>query len=290
MKIASIPCLLIALTLGMECSTARGAETNDVPRVGQLREFDRFTFEGNTSFSGWSLWFGLNSTFDFPELSHPLAPRDAFLAAIESQLRLGYKHCGFPDARITARYDSQKDRVTVQVMEGSRYQCGPVEVVGARKVPVQPIVEALSVTNAPAGALSEPFELLDSAPANRATGTDTDDSTNQSFLWVAGQPAHFDHLSLRLLAGVVTNTLGKHGFLMSQFNLNIVPDARTRTATLQVKILDEGPPATIDRIEVLGNRRDSRKTLLDYLDLKPGMGFTSDLAAAINDRLYHSAR
>ena len=286
MKSTAIAGLVLALVLGVECSPVRGAETNQTPRVGSLREFDRFTFEGATNFSGENLWLGLNSTYDFPAQSHPLAPRAAFLAAIESQLHLGYIHCGFPDARITARYDDKADRVIVHIQEGIRYQCGPVIVIDARKIPTQPIVEALTVTNACTDVLSQPFQFLDNSPANRTEVAET----NSTKIWVAGQPAHFDDISLRYLSGKVTNTLAKHGFFLSRFSLNIVTNAADRTATLQVKILDEGPPASIDRIEVAGNRKNSREVLLNFLGLKPGMAFTSDLAAAANDQLYHSAR
>jgi hypothetical protein len=286
MKITSITCLFLTVALNIECRPARAAETNSVPRVGTLREFDRFLFQGNSSFSASNLWSGLNGTFDFPELSHPLAPRDAFLAAIGSHLRLGYVHCGFPDARIAAHYDGQANCVVVQIKEGPRYRCGPVEVIGARKLPPRPIVEALTVTNAGTDALSLPFKFLDNAPANRTEAAET----NSSKIWVAGQPAHFDDISLQYLSGKVTNTLAKHGFFLSRFTLSILTNATVGTATLQVKILDEGPPATLSRINVTGNRRNSREALLDYLGLKPGIAFTSDLAAAINDRLYHSAR
>jgi predicted DCC family thiol-disulfide oxidoreductase YuxK len=290
MKIISIICLFFTLVLGAESDIARGAETNDVPPVGPLREFDRFTFEGNTTFSSWNLWCALNSTFDFPELSLPFAPRDVFLAAIGSQLYLGYEHCGFPDARIMARYDPKTDRVVVQIKEGSRYRCGPVEIIGARKISTQPIVTALTTTNADPGALQQTFQFLDNSPANRTAAADASDSDGQNYLWIAGQPAHFDDISLKLLSRKVTNTLGKLGFFLSQFSLNVVSNAAARTAFLQMKILEEGPPATVGRIDVVGNQRNSRKVLLDYVGLKPGMEFNSDLAATIQDRLYHSAR
>jgi hypothetical protein len=286
MKTTFIGCLFLVLALVIECLPARATTTNDLPRVGPLREFDRFTFQGADSFSDRSLWFALNATFDFPGLSHPLAPRDAFLAAIESHLRRGYAHCGFPDARFTATCDDQANHVVVRVNEGPRYRCGPVEVIGARKMPTKPIVEALTITNAGTAVLLRPFEFLDNAPANRIDTAET----NCSKIWVAGQPAHFDDISLQYLSGKVTNTLGKHGFFLSRINLNVVTNAAARTATLQVKILDEGPPATIDSINVVGNRRNSRKELVDYLGLKSGMAFTSGLGAVINDRLYHSAR
>jgi len=290
MKIVSITCFLFALVLSVENGSARGAEANDVLQVGQLREFDQFTFEGNTSFSPWNLWCALNSTFDFPALSHPFAPRDVFLAAIESQLHLGYEHCGFPDARIMTSYDRKTGRVVIQINEGSRYLCGPVEVIGARKISTQPIITALTTTNADTEVLKQTFQFLDNSPANRVAAADASDSNCQNYLWIAGQPAHFDDISLKLLSSKVTNTLGKLGYFLSQFSLNVVSNADARTAILQMKILEEGPAATIGRIDVVGNQRNSRKVLLGYLGLKPGMKFNSELGVAIQDRLYHSAR
>lgn len=289
-KIDLKSCLLLLLVLGAEHDPALGAETNNTSRVGRLREFDRFNFEGATTFSTTNLWHSLNSTFDYPELSHPLAPRDDFLAAISRQLQLGYQHCGFPDAGITTRYDASADRVIVQIKEGPRYQCGPVEVIGARKIPTQPIVTALTENVADTQVLLRPFQFLDNAPANRTPAGVPDDSYAQNSIWVAGQPAPFDDISLRLLSGLITNALGQNGFFSSQFSLNIVRNPAAQTASLQVKILNEGPPATIHRIKVVGNRRNSRKHLLNYLGLKPGMGYNNALAAAIADRLYHSAR
>lgn len=278
--------LVIALTLGLWNGPAQGAGTNHIPRVGALRQFDHFAFEGCTNFSGRSLWLALNSTFDFPELSHPLAPRNEFLTAIESLLRLGYMHAGFPEARITARYDARRDRVAVQVYEGRRYLCGPVEVIGARKIPKQPLVEALTATNADSEVVMEPFQFQDNAPVNRNQVAET----NNSCIWVERQPAHFDDVSLRFLSDRVTNTLAKNGFFLSRFRLDITTNIADGIAALRVRILDEGPPATLGGIEVVGNRRNSREGLLNFLGLKPGMTFTSDVAADMNDRLYHSAR
>src|SRR5207253_8111227 len=46
----------------------------------------------------------------------------------------------------------------------------------------------------------------------------------------------------------------------------------------------------IERIEVSGNRKNSRDSILRYLQLKPGMALTSDLAPNISDRLWQAAR
>ena len=284
MKTVATICVLLALVIGS--NPVRSAETGDKPRVGPLREFDRFTFEGNTTFPARSLWLRLNNTFDFPELSHPLAPRDPFLAAIESHLRLGYERGGFPSARITAKYDATADRVVVRITEGTRYRCDSVEIIGARKIAPPPILKALTAPMADTGAWLQTFQFLDNAPANRTEGAEI----NNTVAWSQGQPAPFDQISQRSLASRVRHALGQQGFFQSRFSLQVATNAATRTATLQVNIAEEGPPASIDQIKVVGNRKNDREALLNYLDLKPGVKFTTDLAAAINDRLYHSAR
>jgi hypothetical protein len=110
MKLTRIFGFLFSLVLWAEGNQAWAADTNGAPSVGSLREFDRFTFEGANAFTARNLWMALNSTYDFPELSHPHAPLSGFLTAIQSQLNLGYRHCGFPDAQITAQYDTLADK------------------------------------------------------------------------------------------------------------------------------------------------------------------------------------
>jgi len=285
MKISVLVCILAALVMELEVLEA---ETNLEPRVEALREFDRFVFHGNQSFSTTNLWTSLNASYDFPELSHPLAPCDEFLRGIENYLQLGYLHCGFPDAHLTACCNSAASRVIVDIEEGPRYQCGGVEVIGAQSVPVSAIVDVLTVSNANPNAqpCPYPFQFLDSAPANRSAAPEE----NDSIIWSAGQPACFDDITLGSLSNLVTGVLHEQGFYQSRFNLNIATNAAKRTATLQVKMIFEGPQAVVDSIEVSGNRRNSREQLMDFLKLKSGMPFTAGLVAAINDRIYHSGR
>jgi hypothetical protein len=157
-------------------------------------------------------------------------------------------------------------------------------------MPTAPIVEALTETNADTEVVSQAFQFQDDAPINRTETTDTNNPTGLNYAWAPGQSAHFDNLSLRYLAGKVSTTMCKRGYFLAQTSLNIATNTTTGIATLQVKILNEGPPGILDRIEVVGNKRNSREVLLNYLGLKPKMKFTSEIAADLENRLYHSAR
>jgi ankyrin repeat protein len=109
------------------------------PRVGDFYNLQRFVFEGAKSFTPDALREALRDTSDFFEISHPLAPQDPYLEAIQQKLLLGYQHHGFPEARIEARHDAKAGRIVVKVVEGPRYTCGGVKVSGAQKVPAAAI-------------------------------------------------------------------------------------------------------------------------------------------------------
>ena len=68
------------------------------PRVGEFYDLQRFVFEGAKTFPAEALRQALKGTRDFFEISHPLAPQEAYLEAIERKLLLGYQHHGFPEA------------------------------------------------------------------------------------------------------------------------------------------------------------------------------------------------
>ena len=105
------------------------------PRVGEYYDLKRVVFEGAKTFPAEALRQGLKDTLDFFEISHPLAPRDAYLEAIERKLLLGYQHHGFAEAQIEARHDAKAGQIMVKVVEGPRFVCGGVRVNGVTNVP-----------------------------------------------------------------------------------------------------------------------------------------------------------
>ena len=84
------------------------------PRVGEFYDLQRFVFEGAKTFPPEALRQALKDTRDFYEISHPLAPQEAYLEAIQQKVLLGYQHHGFPEARIEARHDAKAGRMVVK--------------------------------------------------------------------------------------------------------------------------------------------------------------------------------
>jgi hypothetical protein len=284
MKSIYLSCVFLIWLLAVRNDEA--AETN-LPTVGPLREFDHFKFEGNQTFSSRNLWINLNNESAFPNLSHPLAPRAPFMAAIQQFLKLGYQHNGFPDTSVTVTIqdDPAKPVAQVKIQEGRRFVCGPVEVLGAHSTPVASLVRGLTETNTDAATASMSFKFLNNSPNSR-----TNDLTGDATFWAAGQPAYFDPISRQQLSNKVSHIMAMNGFFSPQMKLIIVTNLPAATATLQVNIADEGPVATVDAIEITGNQRNRSKAILDYLDLKPGMKFDATLITNLQDKLYLSAR
>ena len=261
------------------------------PRVGDLGDLQRLTFEGAKSFSAESLRQALKTTRDFFEVSHPLAPLDAYLEAIEGKLRLGYQHQGFPETRIKARHDARAGRIVVKVEEGPSYMCGAVKVTGAQKMPAAAIAERLTSSQASTQAVEAAFNFMDKAPlSNPLTEAGSKEAGPAEVLWVKGAPAPFSEVDVRQMKTQVIDALHEHGFLFAKATVTVVPDKAARTAELQVEVLEEGPRGVIDRIELVGNKKNSPEAVLRYLDLKPGMELSSQLVATIEDRLWRAAR
>jgi outer membrane protein assembly factor BamA len=57
-----------------------------------------------------------------------------------------------------------------------------------------------------------------------------------------------------------------------------------------VEVLEEGPRAVIERVDVVGNKTNTAEAVVRYLDLKPGMELSRQLVSKIEDRLWRAAR
>jgi hypothetical protein len=255
-------------------------------RVGELSNAQRLAFDGNKTFSAETLRLGLKATPDFFEISHPMAPLSAYLEAIQIKLLLGYQHNGFPEPKLALTHDEKTDEILVKVEEGPRYVCGEVKVNALHKMPVAPLMKRLTVTNLAAQIVQPAFLFMDRLPPDRAQGS----AGQPDCFWLPGEPAHFDEIALRRMTVNVSDTLREHGFFFPKLKLKVVPDNASRKADLQVQVEDEGPRGIIHQIEVVGNKKNSREAILNYLKLKPGIELTTELVPSIQNRLWHAAR
>jgi len=104
--------------------------------VGPFSSLRRLNFEGNKTFAPEKLRSGLMQNSSFLLASHPSAAMAEYKKVISECLERGYRHSGFPGARVLeARYVPGKDaRLVFVIDEGARCRNGPVVVTGAKDI------------------------------------------------------------------------------------------------------------------------------------------------------------
>jgi ankyrin repeat protein len=272
-----------------------GSAEFDGTRVGELGDHARIVFEGAETFARKALIKGLMENADFLLASHPAAPFDAYLDILEQMVFTGYQHAGFSSAKVSTSFDTETQRIVVKVVEGRRYMAGPIKVTGAETVPAGTLIRRLTesypapedtiqltgLKNTNTGLQGAGFEYIDS------TGKQV---TPQPPVWLSGEPVSFDASSVKDISFRISNTLADLGYYFPNMNVEVVPNAVGQTAELQIEILEEGPKAVIESIDVIGNIKNSREDVIDYLGLEPGMLFNRDLKTKTDMLLWNSAR
>jgi hypothetical protein len=261
------------------------------PRVGTLGDVRRFVIEGAKNFTSERLLHGLQRSPDYFEISHPFAPQDAFLEAVEKKLRLGYQHQGFPEAQISVRPLVRTGEVQVKVTEGPRFICGEVKVTGAQKMPAAAIIERLTVAPVVPQYERGAFAFKDRAPSSRALDESGPDFSNETEAWwVKGEPVAASDFDLQRAKALVISTMRDRGFLYPKANVRLAFSKTSQVADLQVEVIEEGVVGIVDHIEVSGNLTNSSDAVVRYLAVKPGTPLSGELISGIEDKLWRSAR
>ena len=261
------------------------------PRVGAYGDVRRLAFEGVTSFTPDKLRLGLQYSPEFYEISHPFAPLDACLEAVEKRLQLGYQHQGFLEAQVAVQAIAKTGEVKVKVTEGPRYVCGAVKITGVKNMPAEAIIARL--TRAPDSGETNhgAFAFKDKAPSSHALDASGPDlSRLTDAYWTKGEHVPGSEFDLQWMKALVDSALHAHGFLYPKVNVSLAPDQASRVVDLQVEVVEEGITATVDRIEVVGNQKNSTEAVARYLGVQPGALITGDLISGIEDKLWRSAR
>ena len=152
------------------------------------RELEQIIFEGVQQATEKDLRSALNNDFDLLLPGHPDAPLPDYLRAIEATTLLGYRYSGFPNAKVAARYDEQRERIIVRVEEGPRHVCGEIEISGGRQADAEALAKS----------------LRESAKKGQS-------------LWFENRPVRFDTAATRRIITRLKDAFATQGFFHSQF-------------------------------------------------------------------------
>ena len=115
-------------------------------------------------------------------------------------------------------------------------------------------------------------------------------ASNESSLWVPGEPGAFGEAADAQIEATVKDCLAEYGLFFPKVSSTAKMDAGKCTADLLVQVLDEGPQGTVSQIEVIGNQENTREEILNFLGLKSGMAITRSQIVEAEQKLWRSAR
>ncbi len=172
----------------------------------------------------------------------------------------GYRNCGYPNAKVTARVHGQKIRIVIE--EGEQYRKGEVHIDGPAEIDKKLLKWYVTDSRSKQSPLTKDSEnqiKLGTFKYTSRAAHFTKDKIASFF----GKPAEVYEKSIK--AG-----LEAQGYFFPEFDAELKP-TDNRRADLLVHIKDLGPKATIGKITVEGLEHHTSEQITDFLNIKPGM-------------------
>jgi hypothetical protein len=231
-------------------------------RVGGYGDVSKLLVIGAKAFPDTEIYNALRMNAEFLLAAHPVAPFSKYLETIKTAVRAGYLQGGFPDVQVEAVFDTERDKVVIVIGEGKRYLAGDIEVVGAKTLSTNEVIRRLL----------GPYPLA----VTTSSGSMRLDRSGREIqpeppAWIKGGGASFHPTALQFLTTRTTNILADLGYLFPKMTVALVPKANKGTANAVIKILEEGPRAQVDEIEVVGAQKNKPEDLLKVTGLKKGI-------------------
>ena len=273
-RILIIWCLVCGLA-----ATVRAEAPETVGRLGNPKQIE---FVGNTTFAAADLRSALGRSVEYLIAGHPDATLPAYLKSVEQLLRRAYLAQGFAEVSVAARRDEGSDFVHVSISEGPRYTCGPVEILGAKTLPVEKFRNLLASVRS-----ERPARAVSQGPPPPRTAIVN--AIETAPIWVEGRPAAFRNDEVYLEQKDFREILKSLGYHAPDFLVTTRIDPGN-SVVLIVNFSDEGPRALLRTIDIQGTASLTADSIRDHLDLTPGTPLTADFATDIESRLWDSAR
>jgi len=289
-----LPCsnLIYSLTLlflllgSWSAAVAAGGSAGYV--VGDLSRSDALIFEGLQAVHREEIINALASQHEYQLAAHPAAPVRVYLDTLKHSILAGYQHSGFPLAMVSARVsDDGAHHVIVRVLEGPRFRCGEIKVVGGKRFLNDPLrAQLIQRLTAPC-----PCEDQGASSFRHHSASPLPGQTNRvDTPWLAGQPAPFDEISRQTFTTCAENAILDMGYFQTKLYVRVEQDPARSLAYLVVEFFHDGVRGTVAEIDVQGCQKNTREQVLNYLHLKKGMEVPPGFLAGLEDNLWNSAR
>ena len=316
--------IVCAAILGWVIIVTHGTSVALASQVGSLGEADRLVVRGTTQIDAEQLRQPLLEDTDVVWLSRPHASRDVFMAALVRKATLALERVGFAEAQVHAVVESSDgvERLVLDVVEGSRFEAGTIEVTGLPDEIRSRLVRFLSERQPPRDAVPRSSNQPDGTTTTIWKAADGRPATLEQPAWTSAGPATCDAVAIQRIHAEVARFFREEGYL------SVAPPAHDRrtvaklargvgaatrssssdssrarrgpvditlksagsTIDLVVAIHDLPPKAVLQRIELPPECRTTERDLIAYLGLKLGEP-VNDLDRLVwRDRLRRSGR
>jgi len=269
--------------------------------VGETGDPGLIELFGNQTFTTNAIREELMMSAGYLLGSHPLALREPFLRMLREKIRGGYQNGGFPDPQVEVRYDKERRRAGVKIVEGKRFRCGEILVQGVAPEVARTVVAKLTIRPGPDFNFKFPAAKKEgsdgvnfSAEIHPNAGPDPSrpfsQEAEQKIFWEIGEPVSFVELVRQELERITATAMAQHGFFFPRLEVSLQRNEEKSIANLLIKVTDSGPAAVIDEIALSGNRKNSKAEILGFLGLKTGMPITRSTLDEAGRKLWNSGR
>lgn len=259
----------------------------------RLHPLAQVKFEGATAFDSDAI---RNALLPQPDVQWALrheAPQGELASVLQEKVTAGYRHAGFGDVCVKVRSewgaDGLSQELVVDIQEGTRFRVGEIRFENAGEIPIAKVIERLSLPLPPKNARAYPFDG-DQGPRIVWLDFDGKEAECDPPLWDAENGAAFDESFPAFLQQHLAAILSDVGFPQTRFDSEVERVEAESRADLVISVEEVGRPAKVARIDVVGNQRNSREAILEYLQVEPSVVFTREERLRIEKRLWDSGR
>ena len=311
---------ILACLITVTC--ARGVTLAD--HVGSLGVADRLVVRGTTHIDAEQLRQPLVEDTDIVWLSRPHGSRDAFMAAVVHKATLALERSGFAEARVHAAVESSYgvERLVLDVVEGTRFDAGSIEVTGLPEEMSGRLVRFLSERQPPRDAVPRSIDQPNGTSTTIWMAADGRPARLEQPAWKSAGPATCDAVAIHRIHAEVARFLRDEGYLSVAPPLHgrrsvakpargsdqpgrssPTEDTRAPRGPIDIRLRPEGssidlvvairdlpPKAVLRRIDLPPECRTTQRDLIAYLGLKIGEPVSDRDRLAWRERLRRSGR
>ncbi len=226
----------------------RLAAEDDRSRTGQA-----IKLVGNTTFSTDQLFDALLAEPDYLLAMHPYSEPSDQSELVKRYLVGGYRRAGFANVEVDITH--VEGGAICRISEGDRFVQDGLSVQGAVEVDHLELVRRLTTPSAASNAFPT-FLVVDGEPVTHWVTADGKESDLNDPVWEKGKPVRFD--SEVQVGNQLARALNDLGYSQAVVIASFESHPLSKSTSLVVDIVSEGPHDRVDHITIEGNKINDR--------------------------------